>query len=277
MRYELRIAGTFAYMELKGNAARRQRLQKIVTLLTNSDRIDVERLCEIFEVSPPTIRRDLRMLELRGLLHRDHGGATSLEPLFYEAFSTDSSFQEQIKKESSEKRRIGIAAAELIQEGETIAISAGTTTTQVARSVPLNRRATLLTNAVNMAMELGRRSNLTVTLTGGVMRGAWFSLVGSSAIESAQQVICDRLFLGVNGISIENGLTDFHQEEAAVNRVLWERSRQRIVVADHTKFSVVASYVVATLSQLDMIITGVEASEELVRPFVERGIEVRRV
>lgn len=109
------------------------------------------------------------------------------------------------------------------------------------------------------------------------MRGAWFSLVGSGAIESAQQVICDRLFLGVNGISIENGLTDFHQEEAAVNRVLWERSRQRIVVADHTKFSVVASYVVANLNQLDMIITGVEASEELVRPFVERGIEVRRV
>jgi len=274
---EVNIIDTFVYMELRGNAERRRRLQKIVTLLTNSDRIDVENLCATFEVSPATVRRDLRMLELRGLLRRDHGGATSVEPLFYEAFSTDSSFQEQIKKESSEKRRIGIAAAELIQEGETIAISAGTTTTQVARSVPLNRRATLFTNAVNMAMELGRRSNLTVSLTGGVMRGAWFSLVGPGAIESAQQMICDRLFLGVNGISIENGLTDFHQEEAAVNRVFWERSRQRIVVVDHTKFSVVASHVVANLSLLDMIITGVEATEDLVQPFIKRGIEVRRV
>lgn len=264
-------------MDLQGNAARRQRLQKIVTLLTNAERIDVDDLCTTFNVSAPTIRRDLRMLELRGLLRRDHGGATSVEPLFYEAFSTDSSFQEQIKKESSEKRRIGIAAAELIQEGETIAISAGTTTTQVARSVPLNRRVTLFTNAVNMAMELGRRSNLTVTLTGGVMRGSWFSLVGSGAIESAQQMICDKLFLGVNGVSIENGLTDFHQEEAAVNRVFWERSRQRILVADHTKFTVVAPHVVANLNLLDMIITGVEASEELVQRFIERGIEVRRV
>lgn len=186
-------------------------------------------------------------------------------------------FQEQIKKESAEKRRIGIAAAEMIQDGETIAITPGTTTTQIARSIPLNRRTTLFTNAVNMAMELGRRNNLTVMLTGGVMRGAWFSLVGPAATESAQRVICDRLFLGINGIAIDSGLTDFHPEEAAVNRAFIERARRRIVVADHTKFSVVASHIVANLSLVDMIITGTETSEEQVRPFVERGIDVRRV
>jgi DeoR/GlpR family transcriptional regulator of sugar metabolism len=109
------------------------------------------------------------------------------------------------------------------------------------------------------------------------MRGAWFSLVGPGAIESAQKINCDRLFLGVNGISIEKGLTDFHHEEAAVNRIFVERSRKKIVVVDHTKFSIVAPNVVASLNAIDMIITGVEASDESVQPFLDRGIEVKRV
>jgi DeoR family transcriptional regulator, aga operon transcriptional repressor len=264
-------------MDLRNNAGRRQRFQKIISLLSGSDSISVDEMCASFGVSPSTIRRDLGVLETQGLLRREHGGAISLEPLFYEAFSTDSSFQEQVNKESAEKKRIGMAAAAMIKSGETIAISAGTTTTQVARCIPMDMTVTLFTNAVNMAMEFGRRSNLTVSLTGGVMRGAWFSLVGPGATESAQKVNCDRLFLGVNGISVENGLTDFHQEEAAVNRVFWERARKRIVVADHTKFSIVASNVVASLNLINTIITGVEASEDTVQPFIDRGIEVRRV
>lgn len=264
-------------MDLRNNAARRQRLQKIASLLTASSSISVEEMSDSFSVSASTIRRDLELLESQGLLRREYGGAVSLEPLFYEAFSTDSSFQEQVKKESTEKRRIGVAAASMIENGETIAISAGTTTTQVARSIPMDLKVMLFTNAVNMAMEFGRRSPLTVSLTGGLMRGAWFSLVGPGAIESAQKINCDRLFLGVNGISIENGLTDFHSEEAAVNRVFWERARKRIVVVDHTKFSVVAPNVVANLNLVDTIITGTEASKETVQPYIDRGIEVRRV
>jgi len=262
-------------MEAKG--PRRLRLQAILETLTRSDRITVDQLIIDFDVSPATIRRDLEILERQGFLRRDHGGAISVAPFFYEAFSQNSSFQEQVTRQDAEKKRIGIAAAELVQEGESIAISAGTTTTQVARSIPIARRATLFTNAVNMAMELGLRSNLTIALTGGIMRGAWFSLVGPGAIEAAQRKIYDRLFLGVNGVSIEAGITDFHPEEAAVNRVFVAQARQRIVVADHTKFSVIASNVVANLSLINMIITGTEASDEQIRPYVDLGIEVRRV
>jgi DeoR family transcriptional regulator of aga operon len=248
-----------------------------MTQLTASDGIAVEEMCVSFGVSPSTIRRDLQVLESHGLVRREHGGAISLEPLFYEAFSNDSSFQEQVRKESAEKRRIGLAAAELIRDGDTIAISAGTTTTQVARSIPLDRSVTLFTNAVNMAMEFSRRDKLVVALTGGVMRGSWFSLIGPEAVEVAQRKICNTLFLGVGGISIESGLTDFHPEEAAVNRVFWERSKRRIVVADHTKFGIVAPNVVANLNLIDTLITGTEALDEVVQPFRIRGIEVRRV
>lgn len=211
------------------------------------------------------------------MLRRDHGGAISMEPLYYEAFISDSSFQEQIEKEKFEKRRIGIAAAEMMRNDEIVAISPGTTTTQVARSIPLNRRFTLFTNAVNIAMELAHRRDLTVALTGGVMRGVWFSLIGPDAVESSQRFIFDQVFLGVNGIGVDSGLTDFHAEESAVNRAFLARARRRIVVADHTKFTVTASHVVAKLDMVDLIITGVETSEDLIRPFIKRGIDVRRV
>jgi DeoR family transcriptional regulator, aga operon transcriptional repressor len=264
-------------MDIRSTEPRRRRLQAILKLLARSERVLVEELCSEFESSPATIRRDLEILEQHGLLIRDHGGAVSVAPLFYGAFAEDYSFQEQVTRQHGEKKRIALAAAELVQDGETVTISAGTTTTQVARGISFSKRVTLFTNAVNMAMELGRRRNLTVHLTGGVMRGSWFSLVGPEAIESAQRVIVDRAFLSVSGITPEAGLTDFHPEEAAVNRIFLAHARKRIIVADHTKFSVLASHVVADLKNVDIIITGIEALDELVQPYVDMGIEVRRV
>jgi len=260
------------------NSEQRQaRLQAILEVLVQAERISVERLSASFHVSPSTIRRDLMLLQKQGLLRRDYGGAASVEPLFYEAFAQDSSFQEQVSRQSQEKRRIGAAAAELIADGETVAFSAGTTTTQVARSIPFRRRITVFTNAVNMAMELGRRKHLNVALTGGAMRGAWFSLVGPTAVEIAQRMFYDKLFLGVGGISLEAGLTDHHPDEAAVNRVLIAQSRQKIVVADHTKFSVVAKYVLGSLESFDLIVTDTGLSEQDAAPFLDRGIKIRRV
>jgi DeoR family transcriptional regulator, aga operon transcriptional repressor len=264
-------------MEIRSTEPRRRRLQAILEALARSERILVEELCSEFGSSPATIRRDLEILEQQGLLIRDHGGAVPVAPFFYSAFAEDSSFQEQVSRQQHEKKRIAVAASELVQDGETVTISAGTTTTQVARSISFNKRVTLFTNAVNVAMELGRRRNLTVHLTGGVMRGSWFSLVGSEAIESAQRVIVDRAFLSVSGINPEAGLTDFHPEEAAVNRVFLAQARKRVIVADHTKFSVLASHVVTGLKNVDMIITGTETRDDQVQPYVEKGIEVLRV
>ena len=264
-------------MNIRSTEPHHRRLHAILELLARSERVLVDELCSQFESSPATIRRDLKILEQQGLLIRDHGGAVPIAPLFYGAFAEDSSFQEQVLRQHGEKKRIALAAAELIQDGETVTIGAGTTTTQVARSISFSKRVTLLTNAVNMAMELGRRGNLTVRLTGGVMRGSWFSLVGSDAIESAQRMIVDQVFLSVSGITPEAGLTDFHPEEAAVNRTFLAQARKRIIVADHTKFSVLASHVVASLTNVDMIITGTEALDEQVQPYLDMGIEVRRV
>lgn len=242
--------------------------------LNRAERIAVEELSAQYGVSPATIRRDLLLLDQQGLLRRDRGGAVLVEPLFYEVFAHDSSFQEQVERYAAKKKRIGRAAAELIQDGETVAFSAGTTTSQVARCIPYDKQVTVFTNGVNMAMELGRRKNLNVILSGGLMRGTWFSLVGPATIEAAQRMIFDKLFLGVNGISAELGLTDFHTEEAAVNRAMLAHGRQVIVVVDHTKFDTLGTSIVGSLQKVNKIITDTGASPEKIRPFTEAGIDV---
>jgi len=252
---------------------RRERLHSIMSALVRSERITVEKLSAEFGVSGATIRRDLFLLEGQGLLRRDHGGAGAAEPLIYEAFALGSSFREEVERQAAEKKRIGLAA----EDGETVALSAGTTTTQVARSIPFHKRITVFTNAVNIAMELSHRKNIAVNLTGGSLRPSWFSLVGPMAIEFAQRMIFDKVFIGSNGVSAQVGLTDHHTEEAAVNRVLLAQARRRIVVADHTKFSVVAPNVVGGVELIDTIVTDRETLETELQPFRDRGIDVRRV
>jgi len=256
---------------------RRERLQNIMNALVRSERITVEDLTAEFGVSGATIRRDLFLLEEQGLLRRDHGGAGPMEPLIYEAFALGSSFREEVARQAAEKKRIGMAAAEMIEDGETVAFGAGTTTTQVARSIPFHKRITVFTNAVNIAMELSHRKNIAVNLTGGSLRPSWFSLVGPVAIESAQRMIFDKVFIGSNGVSAEMGITDRHTEEAAVSRVLLAQARRHIVVADHTKFSVVAPHVVGGVELIHAIVTDCGTPDAELQLFRARGIEVRRV
>ena len=261
------------------NGIPRERVDQIVRLLREKDLLTVEGICTQIGVSPITARRDLRDLEDLGLLRRTTGGAVPLEPLFYEAFRYDSFFQEQLDRNAAEKRRIAVAASELVRDGETIASTAGTTTTQVIRCLRhrTDLKLKLVTNAVNIAMEVSQQKHLDVFLTGGHMRGDWFSLAGGDAIQTLRQYFVDTVFLGVNGIDPEQGLTCFNPDEAALNAAMVAQAKRRIVVADHTKLSVVATHRICPVGAVQLLITDLGASEEAVAPYVAQGIEVRRV
>ena len=129
----------------------RTRMNKILTALQQTGSVSVEDLSKQLRVTVVTVRKDLDSLEAQGRLRRTHGGAVSIAPLFYEPFSNDRSFQAQVEKLADEKRRIGRAAAALIKEGEIIALTPGTTTTQVIRGLPLNQKITVVTSTVNVA------------------------------------------------------------------------------------------------------------------------------
>jgi DeoR/GlpR family transcriptional regulator of sugar metabolism len=253
------------------------RLTTILGILQQSGTVTVESLSIEFGVSVVTIRRDLDQLERDGLLQRTHGGAVSIEPLFYEPFKNDRSFQAQLEKLADEKRRIGRAAAELVKQGETIALTPGTTTTEVTRGLPLNRNITVVTNTVNIAMELSKRKDVNVFVTGGHLHGDWFSLVGPTAIQSLQQIIIHTLFIGADGIDGAWGASCFGADESTLNSAMVKLSRRRVAVVDHSKFGVVAGWRICQTSDLHMLITDKGATDEMIEPFQQAGIEVIRV
>ena len=255
----------------------RTRLTAILKELRRSGTVSVETLSTDLDVSLVTIRRDLDQLERDGLLHRTHGGAVSIEPLFYEPFKNDRSFQAQLVKFADEKRRIGRAAAALIEKGETIALTPGTTTTEVIRSLPLNQNITVVTNTVNVAMELSKRKDLDIFVTGGHLRGDWFSLVGPTAIQSLQRMLIHTLFIGADGIDAVWGPSCLSSDESDLNSAMVKLARRRIAVVDHSKFGVVAGWRICQTRDLHFLITDTGATEEMIEPFRKAGVDVRRV
>jgi DeoR family transcriptional regulator of aga operon len=255
----------------------RARLTAILKELRRSGTVSVESLSADLDVSLVTIRRDLDQLERDGLLHRTHGGAVAIEPLFYEPFKNDRSFQAQLEKFAEEKRRIGRAAAALVEKGEAIALTPGTTTTEVIRSLPLNQNITVVTNTVNIAMELSKRKDLDIFVTGGHLRGDWFSLVGPTAIHSLQRMLIHTVFIGADGIDAVWGASCLSSDESDLNSAMVRLARRRIAVVDHSKFGVVAGWRICQTQDLHILITDIGATDEMIEPFRQAGVDVRRV
>ncbi len=253
------------------------RLTAILTALQKSGSVSVEGLSKELEVSLVTVRRDLDALERQGLLRRTHGGAVSIEPLFYEPFRNDRSFLAQVERFAEEKRRIGRAAAGLIKQGEIIALTPGTTTTEVIRGLPLNYNLTVVTSTVNVAMELSKRKDLDIYVTGGHLRGDWFSLVGPTAAQSLSRLLIHVLFIGADGIDARWGVSCYNPEESQLNSAMVKHAQRKIAVVDHSKFGVVAGWRICSTADLDIVVTDSGATDEMIAPFEKAQIQVMRV
>lgn len=253
------------------------RFNTILTGLRENGSVSVDDLSRELGVSVVTIRRDLDLLEQQGLLRRTHGGAVSMDPLFYEPFKKDRSFQAQVERQANEKRKIGLAAAGMIVSGETIAVTPGTTTAEIIRGIPLNSKITVVTNTANIAMELSKRKDVNVFVTGGHLHGDWFSLVGPTAIRSLENMLIHTVFIGADGIDAQWGLSCFISDEAELNGTMVRHARRHIAVVDHTKFGVVANFRICETNVLNTLITDTGATNEMIAPFQKLGIEVIRV
>lgn len=252
------------------------RPEQILQELLRNGAVAVDKLAQQLKVSEATIRRDLTDLERQGLLLRSHGGAVPVAPMLYEPFRHLSSFREQEEKCAAEKRRIGLMAASLITDGEIIAICAGTTTTQVARSIRHRKGITVLTNALNVAMELSHLADIKVCMTGGNLSGDWFALVGDVAQRNVAEVFVDKVFIGVDGLHAEHGLTTNYPDQAAIHRAMMRQARQRIVVADHRKIGVVGASVIWPATDFQTLITDKATSDKALTLFAAKNIQVVR-
>jgi DeoR family transcriptional regulator of aga operon len=257
-----------------------KRAKEILRLLLRDGKTSIDDLTAALRASPASIRRDLTRLEERGLVHRTHGGALLAHngSAVYEPFRFDASFAEREERFAAEKHRIARAAANLVQEHETIGLAAGTTTTLVARQLVHRKHLHIITNAVNIGMELSSSRTLQTTLSGGSMRLAGaFSLVGPAAVESLASVVMDRLFLGVTGVDATRGATIIEVEEGAVFRAMVRQAQQVVVVADSSKMGRVSPAVVCPASEIDLIITDDGIPESTAKAFAAKGIRVLAV
>ena len=254
------------------------RANQILRLLLQQGSSCVEDLASDVGASPASVRRDLIALEERGLVNRAHGSVELAGKLAYEPFRFDAAFPLREQRFADEKRRIALAAAEMVSEGETIALSPGTTTTQVARSLRHRQGIHIVTSAVNIGMELSSQPNAKVTLTGGSIR--WpgsFSMVGATAFHSVQKLHFDKVFMGACGIHPEHGLTVIESDEALVLGEMVRHAREVVAVADASKLGMISANNVCATSQIHTIITDNSVAPELAELFRKRQIRVLAV
>lgn len=250
-----------------------ERYIRIVELINQIGKATVLELSDLLHVSAVTIRRDLERLEENNLLIRTHGGAMSIQSKSTEA-SMERSFYEKEEALVFEKNKIAEAAAALVKDEEAILLTPGTTNMFLAKKLMDLKKLTLVTNAANIATYIVDQTDMDVVLIGGKMRKKSFAMVGSIAEEGLRNIRVDKLFLGVDGLDVTEGLTTPNLSEANINRQMIHIAKEVIVVADHTKFGRVMFSHIASIEVVHTIITDSKLNKEYCQQIRDLGIHL---
>jgi DeoR family transcriptional regulator of aga operon len=231
--------------------------------------MEVLDLCKELNVSAVTIRKDLKFLEQKKLLFRTHGGAALDNP-----YIADRHVNEKEKINIDQKKAIGLAAANLIKEHQAIILASGTTILSMARAIQTDKKLIAITPAINTASVLLNHTNIEVILLGGNMRHSSSSATGPHAEKMLKDTFCNTLFLGVDGIDFEFGLTTTNMAEASLNQQMIAVSQEIIVLADSGKFGKRGFGRICGVEQINHIITDSGITPETLKKFRDCGIEV---
>lgn len=250
-----------------------ERQSKIIEIVHDTGRISIPDICTMFGVSEMTARRDLNDLDRQGLLRRIHGGAIANLGRSYEP-----SFQTRAIKNQDAKTAIGLKAAELIYDGDSVALDVGTTTLEIVPGLRGKRNLTIVTSCLQVAARIVDQISLEVDarliITGGIVRPRELSMIGPIPEQVYRDLHVDKVFIGIGGISLDDGLTEYNIEDAQIKRILLQNAREKIVVADGAKFGVTTFTSVTPLAAINKIVTDKSAPPEIIEQIRKQGIEV---
>lgn len=246
-----------------------ERHQLIINKLKKEGSVSVVDLCNELNVSSVTIRKDLKLLEDKELLFRTHGGGTLSNP-----YTVDRPVNEKAKIHSGEKSGIGEMAATLIEPNDCILIASGTTVQSLAKYIQPIGQLTVITAALNVAIELVHHPGIEVIQLPGILRKTSSSVTGVYAEKMLEDFSVSKLFLGVDGIDIEFGLTTTNMMEAQLNKKMIAASQKTIVLADSSKFGKRGFGRICGLEDIEQVITDSNVSEHMVERLKGMGIEV---
>ena len=246
-----------------------ERHKFILELIEARNSISVAELCKMLDVSDMTIRRDLRTLANEGLLERVHGGALSRRGRSYEP-----PYLIRSTKAVEQKGLIGRRAAELIEEGDSIGLDVGTTTLELAKAMLGIPNLTVITASLSIAEVLSEAPNIRLIMTGGILRKEEFSLVGHIAQRTYEEFQIDKAFVGLGGLHLEAGLTEYNLEDTLVKKALIANAGQVIVLADGSKFGETCFALIAPIAEMDVLVSDEGAPKEMIEALTDRGVEV---
>jgi DeoR/GlpR family transcriptional regulator of sugar metabolism len=240
-------------------------------IVSEKSLVSVAELAEKCCASEVTIRRDLTSLEKDGIVTRVRGGAilADLAP----DYLTDR-FKRQYARYHEEKHLIGVTAANLIEPDETIIIDAGSTTLELSKNLAKTQGVTIFTPSIKVAEELEHYTGITTILTGGTLRSMSSSLLNPVLDKSLYSVMASKVFLGVNGISIQHGLTAAIFAEADVKKILIDHAQEIIVLADSSKLDNVAPAFIGNLDKINTLVTDYKANPAILDTFRAMNIKV---
>lgn len=246
-----------------------QRREKILELLKEDGFAKVNDLARLFKVTEVTVRQDLEKLESEGLILKEHGGA-SIKNVEDQVRSFSLHRQENLEQKSA----IAHKCLEFIENGDTIILDSGSTTTEIAKRLKGLKQLTVITNALNIALLLGADPDIEVIMTGGEFKPPTLSLTGQKAADFFKGLNVQKLFLATAGISLKAGLTYPSISDLVVKKAMIEAAEVTYLVADSTKVGKSALASLGALSLIDYIITDDNIEEKHKEVFRENEIEV---
>jgi DeoR/GlpR family transcriptional regulator of sugar metabolism len=247
-----------------------ERQQIILEALQENHRVTVPELSRRFGTSEVTIRRDLAELAAGGKIIRAHRGALHVAPA-----PPEPPVVQRLSLEHELKESIAHRALDLVDDGDSIFIGSGSTMAVFAHQLAAKKNLTVFTNALNIAIELGsREGEITVVVTGGVVRSNELSLLGHVAELTLPQVRVNKVFMGVQALGLENGWTTDHMPEVATTRRIIEMAPELIILADHTKLGRSAAAYIAPVTRIKTLVTDAGADRMILDLFKAQGIQV---
>ncbi len=246
-----------------------ERRMEIVNVVNRDGKARVEDLAAQFDVSSVTIRSDLSFLEKNGYVVRSHGAAIPNTGVIAEL-----TVHEKRRQNAGIKSLIGQAAAKLIESGDTVILDSGTTTREIATSLKSLEDVVVMTNGLDVAMELASAPGIEVLMSGGVLRKNALSFSGSQAEHSLKNYRFDKVFLGVDGFDLRAGITTHNEQEASLNRLMCEISEQVIAVADSSKFGKRSCHMIREFGNIDTLVTDSDIPEDYVQGLREMKVDV---
>ncbi|MFI6151245.1 DeoR/GlpR family DNA-binding transcription regulator [Kitasatospora sp. NPDC051170] len=246
------------------------RTARILSRMAEAGSADVHELADLLGVSPATVRRDLQELHDQGLLHRTRGGAVT------GAVNLELPLRHKRGQRQAEKRRIALAADRLVPDGAVVGLTGGTTTSELARVLAERGGITIVTNAVNIAADLIVRPDIRLVVVGGIARTTSYELVGPAADRMLAQYHLDLAFIGVDGLTAQEGCTTHDEMEAQTDLAFLRSSTRSVVLADSTKIGRVTFAKICPLSEVDDLVTDQEADAAQEKAIADCGVRVLR-